>query len=117
MIKNQLRIIRPFVAWFGWMIAPTEIAQVTKNAIARIRPPKMREFPYLMSYLETDMEDHYGNAPVKYVLEITRFLNKSGALHTMERTSVKTPATSRQKSVNAQKPISFFEGILASDYD
>ena len=115
-IKSQLRIIRPFVTWFGWIMAPTETAQVTNSAIARTRPAKKRRdgnsFQVWWVNYETGTIDQYSNVLVKSVFEMTRFLIKSGDLHTIERMRVMIPAASRQKSVNAQKPTSFFEGIF-----
>lgn len=39
---------------------------------------------------------------------------RSGVLHTIEKTIAMIPAASRQKSKNAQKPISFLESMFAN---
>lgn len=51
---------------------------------------------------------------VRSFLEITRFRNRLGIFHTIDRTKVTIPATRRQRSTKAHAAINFLDGILTN---
>lgn len=56
--------------------------------------------------------NHGNDVPRRWPLLKVKFSMRFCPFHTIERTSVRIPASSRQTSTNAQAPINFLDGIL-----
>jgi len=91
-ISAQLRMTKPMVTWFRWMMAPTDMANVMRNAIPRIIPA------------------------VRSFLLKTMFVSRLGARQTTDNATETAPAASKQKSRNTQTPINRLDTMMACQW-
>jgi hypothetical protein len=91
-----LRKTRPMVTWFRWMIAPTDRAVVTSNAIPMASPADDRRHCEKMTAGETQQD-----VPLRSPLLNVMFNIMSCFLHSIEKMMDIMPATAMP---NVKKP-------------